>query len=227
MPWQPAAIELTPDSPDAYLVRAGFAADQAIASTLWRMLNRRSHLCPVIRDCLSSGQPSKPRRVSRRPHSSTSTARSSAVPRVSVRIPRALALMALGRNEAAVHDWSLALEDDAEDPEAYLGRATALIRLNRADRALVDLDQAADWAADSPVLLARITTAYAVCLGSARSIFSLATPCTSNWSAWTTSATSPASAPDPSSSPETRRPRPDATADSQNPKSVVTTPRSE
>ena len=64
----------------------------------------------------------------------------------------------------AVRDWSLALEDDAEDPEAYLGRAAALIRLNRADRALVDLDQAVDWASESPVLLARITATYAVCL---------------------------------------------------------------
>ena len=65
---------------------------------------------------------------------------------ISVRVPRALALMAAGKNDAAVRDWSVALDEDAENAEAYLGRATALIRLNRADRALVDLDQAADWA---------------------------------------------------------------------------------
>ena len=46
-----------------------------------------------------------------------------------VRMPRALALMALGRDEAALGDWSLALDADPEDPEAYLGRAKALIRL--------------------------------------------------------------------------------------------------
>src|SRR5439155_9229208 len=60
-----------------------------------------------------------------------------------VRVPRALALMALGRDEAAVRDWSLALDDDPEDPEAYLGRARARIRLRLHDRALVDLEQAA------------------------------------------------------------------------------------
>jgi serine/threonine protein kinase/Tfp pilus assembly protein PilF len=84
----------------------------------------------------------------------------------SVRLPRARALMALGRDEAAVRDWSLALDDDPEDPEAYLGRATALIRLRRPDRALVDLEQASDWAADNPRLLPQISAAYAVCLWS-------------------------------------------------------------
>jgi tetratricopeptide (TPR) repeat protein len=84
---------------------------------------------------------------------------------MTVRTPRASALMAVGRHEAAIREWSLALAEDPEDSDAYLGRARALIRLNRADRALVDLDQAADWAADSPVLLARITATYTRCLG--------------------------------------------------------------
>jgi hypothetical protein len=44
---------------------------------------------------------------------------------MTVRIPRALALMALGRHEAAIEDWSVALNYDAEDAEAYLGRARA------------------------------------------------------------------------------------------------------
>jgi tetratricopeptide (TPR) repeat protein len=74
--------------------------------------------------------------------------------------------MALGRYEAARQDWSLALDNDPEDPEAYLGRARTLIRLGRPNRALVDLEQAAVWAADNPRLLARIAAAYALCLGS-------------------------------------------------------------
>ncbi len=83
-----------------------------------------------------------------------------------VRIPRASVLMALGRDEAAVRDWSLALDEDPEDPGAYLGRARALIRLRLPDRALVDLEQAAVWATESPTLLPRITAAYTFCLGS-------------------------------------------------------------
>jgi tetratricopeptide (TPR) repeat protein len=83
-----------------------------------------------------------------------------------VRVPRALALMALGRHEEAVRDWSLALDADPQDPEAYLGRARALLRLNRTDRALVDLEQAADWAAHHPILLPRIAAAYVLCLRS-------------------------------------------------------------
>jgi tetratricopeptide (TPR) repeat protein len=83
-----------------------------------------------------------------------------------VRAARALTLMALGRDEAARQDWSLVLDNDPEDPEAYLGRAKTLIRLGRPNRALVDLEQAALWAAENPRLLPRITAAYALCLGS-------------------------------------------------------------
>jgi hypothetical protein len=72
--------------------------------------------------------------------------------------------MDLGQERAALEDWSLALADDPENPRAYLGRARALMRLRRWDRALVDLEQAADWAFDNPRLLARITLNYTVCL---------------------------------------------------------------
>ena len=81
-----------------------------------------------------------------------------------VHAPKALALMALGRNEEAVLEWSLALDDDPEDPRLYLGRARALILLRRWDRALADLGQAADWAGDHPALLTRIVLTSAMCL---------------------------------------------------------------
>jgi tetratricopeptide (TPR) repeat protein len=83
-----------------------------------------------------------------------------------VRAPRATALMALGENESAVREWSLALDADPEDADLYLGRAQALITLHRPNRALVDLEQAADWAPKNPVLLSRITAVYTLCLPS-------------------------------------------------------------
>jgi eukaryotic-like serine/threonine-protein kinase len=108
-----------------------------------------------------------------------------------VRIPRASTLMALGRDEAAVRDWSLALDEDPEDPGAYFGRARALIRLRLHDRALVDLEQATVWASDSPTLLPRIAAAYTLCLGSRPDRFprwlSLARRA---WSVWLASARS-------------------------------------
>jgi eukaryotic-like serine/threonine-protein kinase len=79
---------------------------------------------------------------------------------------KAMALMALGRNDEAVREWTMALNDDPEDPQAFLGRARAMLRLGLYDRALVDLGQAVDWASDNPTLLARITITYAHCLGS-------------------------------------------------------------
>jgi tetratricopeptide (TPR) repeat protein len=81
-----------------------------------------------------------------------------------VHAPKALALMALGRNEEAVEQWSLALTDDPEDPRLYLGRARALIRLRHWARALADLEQADDWVGDRPALLTRITLVTATCL---------------------------------------------------------------
>jgi Tfp pilus assembly protein PilF len=158
------AVKLTPDSPDAYIVRARVRR---------RSGNRRGAMDDVERAMALA--PGDPRLLELRGALKTESGNPAAAivdfdrailrgASSSVRIPRALAQMALGNYEMAVRDWSLALDDDGEDPEAYLGRATALIRLNRADRALVDLDQAVDWASESPLLLARITARYAVCL---------------------------------------------------------------
>ena len=71
--------------------------------------------CRAIPACSSCGGSSRPRRATQREHSSISTVPSPRCP-MTVRVPRALALMALGRDEAAVRDWSLALDDDPEDP---------------------------------------------------------------------------------------------------------------
>jgi len=160
------AIALTPESPDAYLVRARVRR---------RTGDRRASLADV--ESALALVPGDPRLLELRGVLKTETGNPGAAlidldrailrgAPVTVRVPRALALMALGRDEAAVRDWSLALDADPEDPEAYLGRARALIRLRRPDRALVDLEQAADWASDNPILLPRITAAYALCLGS-------------------------------------------------------------
>jgi serine/threonine protein kinase/tetratricopeptide (TPR) repeat protein len=81
-----------------------------------------------------------------------------------VRAWRARALMALGQLDAAIRDWKLALDDDPDDPQLYLGRARAFSRLGRVDRALVDLEQAADWASNNPRLLTQIALAHAACL---------------------------------------------------------------
>jgi hypothetical protein len=72
--------------------------------------------------------------------------------------------MAQGQLEAAVRDWTLALADDPDDPQLYLGRAWALTRLGLVDRALVEIEQASDWASNNPRLLAEIVIAHAACL---------------------------------------------------------------
>jgi tetratricopeptide (TPR) repeat protein len=82
-----------------------------------------------------------------------------------IRASRARALMALGQPDAAVRDWTLALKDDRDDPQLYLGRARAFLRLGLVNRALADLEQAADWASDNPRLLTEIALAHAACLG--------------------------------------------------------------
>jgi tetratricopeptide (TPR) repeat protein len=81
-----------------------------------------------------------------------------------VHVSKALTLIALGRGEAALEEWSRALEEDPEDPRLYLGRARTLTRLGRRDRALTDLEQAADWAVGNPGLLVRISLASMACL---------------------------------------------------------------
>jgi serine/threonine protein kinase/predicted Zn-dependent protease len=90
----------------------------------------------------------------------------------SARLQRARALSALGRDEAAVREWSLAVDQDPEDPRAFLGRASAFLKLKRTDRAVVDLEQAADWAPEDPALLIRIAATYASCLPSRPDRFS-------------------------------------------------------
>jgi hypothetical protein len=81
-----------------------------------------------------------------------------------VHAAKAQVLTALGRDEEAAAEWSLALDDDPEDPRLYLSRARVLVRLRRWSRALSDLEEAADWAGDHPALLTRITLTSAACL---------------------------------------------------------------
>ncbi len=160
------AIELAPESADAYLVRARVRR---------RTGDRRAALADV--ESALALVPGDPRLLELRGVLKTESGNPQgalidldrAILRGApgtVHLPRALALMALGQDEAAVRDWSLALDEDSENPEAYLGRARAFIRLRLHDRALVDLEQAVVWAADHPRLLPRITAAYALCLGS-------------------------------------------------------------
>jgi serine/threonine protein kinase/Tfp pilus assembly protein PilF len=166
------ALALAPESSDAYLVRARVRR---------KVGDRRAALADV--ESALSRAPGDPRLLELRGMLKIETGNPRAAlvdldravlrgAPVTVRVPRALALEALGQHDAAVREWSLALDADPEDAEAYLGRATALLRLHRTDRALVDLEQAADWAAFNPVLLPRITVTYALCLGSRPDRFS-------------------------------------------------------
>jgi len=82
-----------------------------------------------------------------------------------IHVQKARALVALGRVDAAVLEWSLALRRDPELPEAYLGRANAQMRLGRWDLALADLEQAASWAHADPRIELGIVMAYFRCLG--------------------------------------------------------------
>jgi tetratricopeptide (TPR) repeat protein len=79
----------------------------------------------------------------------------------SARGPLARALMANHRYEAAVDQWTQALKDEPDNPQAFLGRARALLHLGLVDRALADLEQAAEWSADDPVVLAKVAITYA------------------------------------------------------------------
>jgi tetratricopeptide (TPR) repeat protein len=77
---------------------------------------------------------------------------------------KARALGLLGRVGEAVAEWTLALRDDPEDGDAFLGRAGCFLRLGAWDNALADLESAADRAGDEARLLARITASYVACL---------------------------------------------------------------
>jgi tetratricopeptide (TPR) repeat protein len=80
--------------------------------------------------------------------------------RGSMLLSRAEVLLALRRYRESVKDWTTAIEYDPEDARAYLGRAWALLFLGLTDRAMLDLEQASDWAGDNPRLLAGITLSY-------------------------------------------------------------------
>ncbi len=183
------SIALAPEWADAYLVRG-------------RIRRRSGRRSDALRD-IEAGLtliPGDPRLLELRGLLKTEMGNPSAAlidldhavmrgARGTVRMPRARALMALGQDEAAVREWSLAVENDPEDPQAYLGRATALLRRGLRDQALVDLEQAADGAANRPALLARIAVTYASCLGSSPErlprAFALARRA---WSAWVATA---------------------------------------
>jgi eukaryotic-like serine/threonine-protein kinase len=75
---------------------------------------------------------------------------------------RALGLLANVRE--AIDAWTLALRDDPEDGDAFLGRAGCFLRLGAWDNALAALESAADRAGDDARLLARITASYVACL---------------------------------------------------------------
>jgi tetratricopeptide (TPR) repeat protein len=81
-----------------------------------------------------------------------------------IHLHKAGALDALGRSEAAIQEWSLALRRDPELPEAYLGRARAHIRLRQWEMALANLEQAAAWAHSDPRIELEIAGAYFQCL---------------------------------------------------------------
>ena len=81
-----------------------------------------------------------------------------------VHIHKASSLVALRLFDKAATEWALALRLDPELPEAFLGRATAHIRLNQWYLALSDLEQAAAWANSDPILELRIVGAYLQCL---------------------------------------------------------------
>jgi Tfp pilus assembly protein PilF len=166
LPEATRAIALAPESADGYMVRA-------------RVRRRSSDLRGALADAerALALDPGDPRALELRGVLKTETGDprqaltdlDRAIVRgaqASVRVRRAVTLMALGQDEEATREWSNALKDDPENPEAYLGRARAHVRLRQIDRALVDLEQAADWAAGNPGLSIRITFVYASCLGS-------------------------------------------------------------
>jgi tetratricopeptide (TPR) repeat protein len=81
-----------------------------------------------------------------------------------IHMHRASSLVALGKVDASVLEWSLALRRDPELPDAFLGRARAYVALRRWDMALADLEQAASWARSDPRIELRVAAAYFQCL---------------------------------------------------------------
>jgi eukaryotic-like serine/threonine-protein kinase len=77
---------------------------------------------------------------------------------------KAQALWELRRYPESIAEWTLALRDDSEDSDAFLGRARCFARLGRWEPALADLESAVDWSYDRPSVLARAALVYAACL---------------------------------------------------------------
>ena len=77
---------------------------------------------------------------------------------------RARALWELDRCQDSIAAWTLALRDDPEDADAFLGRARCFAGLGRWDPALADLESAVNWSFDRPQILARSALVYASCL---------------------------------------------------------------
>jgi hypothetical protein len=74
--------------------------------------------------------------------------------------------MALGRGDAALDEWGVAIDLDPDDPRPYLGRARAATQLGlREDFAPADLEKAAAHAGDQPALLLEVAREYARCVG--------------------------------------------------------------
>ncbi len=73
-------------------------------------------------------------------------------------------LLSLGEGRRAIDAYTRGYELDPEDPEVYLGRGSALLKLHQPDMAIVDLERAVEWSGDQPDLLLRITKAYSACL---------------------------------------------------------------
>ena len=77
---------------------------------------------------------------------------------------RARALWELARYQESIAEWTLALRDDPEDADAFVGRARCFASLGRWDPALADLESAVDCSYDRPAVLARAALVYASCL---------------------------------------------------------------
>ena len=81
-----------------------------------------------------------------------------------IHLHKAATLDALGRTEAAIQEWSLALRRDPELPKAYLGRARAHVKLRQWEMAFANLEQAAAWAHSDPAIELGIAWTYLKCL---------------------------------------------------------------
>jgi tetratricopeptide (TPR) repeat protein len=77
----------------------------------------------------------------------------------------AVALYELDRVDRSIEEWTLALRDDPEDADAFLGRARCFIRLGRWEPALADLESAVAWSGDQPAVLIPTVISYGACLG--------------------------------------------------------------